>query len=104
MSLSTGASRKVPASTRLPSATKPTKPPSHETDLGRPGLRWHSVGNPLGRALLWLLFAAGRPLVVWQKRLRDRASLERLPDYLLRDIGLDADEIRYEVSKPFWRA
>jgi uncharacterized protein YjiS (DUF1127 family) len=98
-SLSTGASRKVPASLRLSAA----RPPAHGADLGRPGARWQAVRNPLGRALLWLLTAAVRPLVVWQSRLRDRAYLQQLPDYLLRDIGLDAEGAREEIRKPFWR-
>lgn len=97
-SLSTGASRRVPAAPRLSGVAPP------EADIGRPDGRWHRVGNPLGRALLWLFFAAARPLVVWQKRLRDRAYLERIPDYLLRDIGLDAEDVHAETSKPFWRA
>ncbi|MPZ10069.1 MAG: DUF1127 domain-containing protein [Kiloniellaceae bacterium] len=46
---------------------------------------------------------AARPLVVWRQRLRDRDYLQRLPDYLLRDIGLDAAALREESRKPFWR-
>jgi uncharacterized protein YjiS (DUF1127 family) len=98
-SLSTGASRKVPAALHL-SASRRTAP---AVDLGRPDLRWRSVGNPLGRALLWLLFAAARPLIVWQTRLRDRAQLQRMPDYLLRDIGIDSVDAYQEARKPFWR-
>jgi uncharacterized protein YjiS (DUF1127 family) len=99
-SLSTGAPRKVPAAPRLSNARRS---PARPAEFGRPDVRWRSVGNPLGRALLWLFFAAARPLVVWQKRLRDRAYLERMPDYLLRDIGLDAEDIHHEIAKPFWR-
>ncbi|MGF1628437.1 MAG: DUF1127 domain-containing protein [Kiloniellaceae bacterium] len=98
-SLSTGASRKVPATLRL-SASRPS---ALGADLGRPGALRGSVRNPLGRALLWLFLAAARPLAVWQQRLRDRDYLQRLPDYLLRDIGLDAEELREESRKPFWR-
>jgi uncharacterized protein YjiS (DUF1127 family) len=94
-SLSTGASRKVPASLRLSSSTT--------AQLGRPDLRWRAVRNPLGRGLLWLFLMAARPLVVWRQRLRDRDYLQRLPDYLLRDIGLDAEALREESRKPFWR-
>jgi uncharacterized protein YjiS (DUF1127 family) len=94
-SLSTGASRKVPASLRLSSSTT--------AQLGRPDLRWRAVRNPLGRALLRVLVAATRPLTVWQRRMRDRDSLQRLPDYLLRDIGLDLEDARREAGKPFWR-
>jgi uncharacterized protein YjiS (DUF1127 family) len=99
-SLSTGASRKVPAAPRLSNVRRASSRPA---EFGRPDVRWRSVGNPLGRALLWLFFAAARPLVVWQKRLRDRAYLQRMPDYLLRDIGIDIKDIDAEISKPFWR-
>ncbi|WP_193371440.1 DUF1127 domain-containing protein [Pelagibius marinus] len=95
-SLSTGASRRVPATPRLPN--------SPDADLGRPELRWQRAGNPLGRALLWAFFTAAAPLVLWQHRLRERNSLERLPDYILRDIGLDPQDVHEEASKPFWRA
>ena len=99
-SLSTGASRKVPATPRLSSIRRANSGPA---EFGRPEVRWHSVGNPLGRAILWLFFAAARLLVVWQNRLRDRAYLQRMPDYLLRDIGIDSVDARQEASKPFWR-
>jgi uncharacterized protein YjiS (DUF1127 family) len=94
-SLSTGASRKVPATLRLS--------PSRQADLGRPDVRWRRAGNPLGRALLWVFFAASRLLIQWQRRLHDRDYLQRLPDYLLRDIGLDAVDAQDEAGKPFWR-
>lgn len=100
-SLSTGASRKVPAAPRLCNARRPSSEPA---EFGRPDVRWHSVGNPLGRALPWLFSAAARLLVVWQQRLRDRAYLERMPDYLLRDIGIDSVDVHQETTKPFWRS
>ncbi|MEO3429182.1 DUF1127 domain-containing protein [Pelagibius sp. CAU 1746] len=56
------------------------------------------------RVLLWAFFAAAAPLVLWQHRLRERNALERLPDYILRDIGLHPAEVREETRKPFWRA
>lgn len=95
-SLSTGASRKVPVSLHL---RKPL-----DADLGRPDVRWRRAGNPLGRALLWLFFTASRPLVRWQHRLRERDALKRMPDYILRDIGLDPGDVQEETEKPFWRA
>lgn len=94
-SLYTGASRKVPAALRLSSATT--------AELGRPDLRWRAVRNPVARGLMRLLLAAARPLVVWQRRIRDRDYLKQLPDYLLRDIGLDVEDARDEARKPFWR-
>lgn len=95
-SLSTGASRRVPAAPRLPN--------SPEAGLGRPDLRWRRASNPLGRALLWLFFAAARPLIIWQHRLRERDRLRRLPDYILRDIGITSLDVHEETRKPFWRA
>lgn len=95
-SLSTGASRRVPATPRLPL--------SPGADLGRPDQRWQRAGNPLGRALLWAFFAAAVPLVLWRHRLRDRDALRRMPDYILRDVGLTPEDVHEEASKPFWRA
>src|SRR3546814_18744095 len=109
-SLSTGASRKVPASLRLSKSTtadlgRPDlgRPDLGRPDLGRPDLRWRAVRNPVGRRLMRLFLAAARPLLVWQRRMRDRDYLPRLPDYLLRDIGLDTEAAHAEIPKPFWR-
>lgn len=95
-SLSTGASRRAPAAPRLPN--------SPDAGLGRPDLRWRRARSPLGRALLWLFFAVARPLIVWQQRLDDRNTLRRLPDHILRDIGVHAADVHEEARKPFWRA
>lgn len=40
----------------------------------------------------------------WRHRSRTRHELEQLDDRLLRDIGLDPLEARFEARKPFWRA
>ncbi len=95
-SLLTGAPREVPATTPLRKLQQP--------DHSRPELRWQSHANLPGRILLGLFLAIARPLLVWQQRLRDRAALQRLPDHLLRDIGLDPAEVQAEAEKPFWRA
>lgn len=42
-------------------------------------------------------------LRAWRERRRTRRALERLPDHLLRDIGLDPLTARRESQKPFWR-
>jgi uncharacterized protein YjiS (DUF1127 family) len=42
-------------------------------------------------------------LNAWHARWRARRSLNRMPDHLLRDIGLSRDEARRETVKPFWR-
>ena len=98
-SLSNGASRRVPATLRL----SRSRAHSRQADLGRPDQRWRAVRNPLLRALAWTVMVAARPLVRWQQRLRDRDYLQRLPDYLLSDIGLDPHDLREEARKPFWR-
>ena len=43
-------------------------------------------------------------LQAWWMRRKTRRALERLPDHLLRDIGLDPLTARREAAKPFWRA
>jgi uncharacterized protein YjiS (DUF1127 family) len=39
----------------------------------------------------------------WQHRHRARATLARLDDHMLRDIGLSVGDVHAEISKPFWR-
>lgn len=41
---------------------------------------------------------------LWHQRREDRERLRNLPEYLLRDVGLDVAEARREAAKPFWRA
>ncbi len=38
----------------------------------------------------------------WWQQLRSRHELESLDDTMLRDIGLDRREERFEPSKQFW--
>ncbi len=38
----------------------------------------------------------------WSQRLRSRHDLERLDDFILRDIGLSRGESRSGVPKQFW--
>lgn len=95
-SLLTGASREVPATTPL----RRLQPADH----GRPELRRQNDAGLPGRLLTGLFLAIAQPLLVWQQRLRDREALQRMPDHLLRDIGLDPAEVQAEAEKPFWRA
>jgi len=39
----------------------------------------------------------------WRQRASQRKSLGLLSDHMLNDIGLDRNDVRNELSKPFWR-
>lgn len=39
----------------------------------------------------------------WTERRRQRRALERLPDYLLADIGISRLDAAVEAEKPFWK-
>lgn len=39
----------------------------------------------------------------WYRNYKTRQELARLPDYLLKDIGLRKAEVIRETSKPFWK-
>ena len=41
---------------------------------------------------------------LWRHRFNSRQDLADLDEHLLKDIGLDAVQVRNEVEKPFWRA
>ena len=56
------------------------------------------VSTERGVTRLWALLAT------WQRRARERAELARLTPERLHDIGLSAEQIAEEASKPFWRA
>ncbi|MEM7222120.1 MAG: DUF1127 domain-containing protein [Pseudomonadota bacterium] len=59
-----------------------------------------------GFAQLLVSVAAGigRTLMDWQARSSDRAHLQELPDYMLKDMGLTRVDADRESAKPFWRA
>lgn len=46
---------------------------------------------------LSLLFAQ------WDHNRRTRKQLAEMPDYLLKDIGLDRGLVEQELHKPFWK-
>ena len=37
-----------------------------------------------------------------QLKRHTRKELTELPDYLLKDVGLDYDEVQHEINKSFW--
>jgi uncharacterized protein YjiS (DUF1127 family) len=53
--------------------------------------------------------ATRRPGVVrrvlggWLSRHRSRQHLSQLDAHMLRDIGLNAQDVSFETCKPFWR-
>ena len=42
-------------------------------------------------------------LAVWRDRRRQRSTLARLDDRMLRDIGITYADVEGEITKPFWR-
>jgi len=48
--------------------------------------------------------ALGEIFSTWLARADARRELSELSDRMIADIGLDPDEIRAEIDKPFWRA
>lgn len=53
---------------------------------------------PSSRALMGLTVA----VLTWEMRHRTRASLAKLDDHMLGDIGLTRHDAEREVGKPFW--
>jgi len=39
----------------------------------------------------------------WRQRARSRRELAQLDARSIRDLGLSASDINFEVNKPFWR-
>jgi uncharacterized protein YjiS (DUF1127 family) len=49
-------------------------------------------------------FAAfGHVLATWRRRAKERRELSTLDARTLRDLGLSASDINFEINKPFWR-
>ena len=40
----------------------------------------------------------------WRRRAKERRELSTLDSRTLRDLGLSASDINFEVNKPFWRS
>jgi uncharacterized protein YjiS (DUF1127 family) len=63
--------------------------------------------RPVRNAGSRLQFAAARiidTLLLWQARGRQRRTLARFDDHMLRDIGRAREEAARECAKPMWRA
>ncbi|WP_350936135.1 DUF1127 domain-containing protein [Thioclava kandeliae] len=41
-------------------------------------------------------------VTLWAFRIRTRRNLATLPDYILKDIGLTAEDAQQEAQRPFW--
>ena len=93
-SLSNGTSSRVPAS--LPFAL--ARATGQDTNLGRPDLRRRHGSGPISRLLLGGFFLLARPLITMQRRLEEKEKLARLPDYLLKDIGLERADLGPELD------
>ena len=67
----------------------------------------HIVGN---RPRNWpipspIVFVIGffNILITWQQRIEERRQLLEMSDRMIRDIGLNRNDILREANKPFWR-
>ncbi len=57
-----------------------------------------AVDNPdRSWSILW------QRLELWAERRRQRRELLRLPDHVLKDIGISRAEVLNEAEKPFWK-
>mgnify|MGYP003578131886 FL=1 len=43
-------------------------------------------------------------LATWRQRARQRRELSTLDNRTLRDLGLSASDVNFEINKPFWRS
>ena len=45
-----------------------------------------------------------RLLIEWWRRARSRRDIALLDERTIRDLGLTPGQMKFEASKPFWRA
>ena len=69
---------------------------SYPLDLSRFPIATHADARP--RIRRWLL-----AIFEMHEHWRQRQALAELDDRMLGDIGLTRDEVRAEVTKPFWK-
>ena len=74
-----------------------TTSPAGTSHAGRP------LAKGFGELLISVFAGLGQRLLLWQSRASDRAHLQELPDYMLKDMGLTRTDATQESAKPFWR-
>ncbi len=75
-----------------------------EREMYRYNVRETTIGlRPRRSFVLGAVVGLFDQLAVWQDRRRQRFTLARPDDRMLRDIGLTTDDVQHEISKPFWR-
>lgn len=47
--------------------------------------------------------ALNQIFTTWRQRARSRKELSQLDTRSLRDLGLSASDVNFEINKPFWR-
>lgn len=57
--------------------------------------------RPGSRLALFRIFEL---MSIWNERARQRRELMEIPEYLLRDMGITAEDVYREIRKPFWQA
>ena len=62
------------------------------------------IATPARSSLVSPFRAVDRLLRSWETRLHHRAQLRNMPEYLLRDVGIDTATAQAEADKPFWRS
>ena len=45
-----------------------------------------------------------RLLIEWYRRARSRRDIALLDERTIRDLGLTPGQLKFEATKPFWRA
>lgn len=78
-------------------------------NTSRPALEFTlTVRIPASWPFLYLIATALRNVLhsmhQWPARIRNRRTLTRLDDHILKDIGISRDTVARECAKPFWRA
>jgi uncharacterized protein YjiS (DUF1127 family) len=70
--------------------------PARSKPRSSAGLSRNALASPF--------LAIDRLLRSWETRLHHRAQLRNMPEYLLRDVGIDSATAQAEADKPFWRS